>query len=679
MGEGDSQFGVQLRACRRSAGISQEELAERSGLHVRTIRNLERGRSRWPYQDTLRRLADALDLRDAARADFIAGTGRRLGSGRAEIDADLAEAGLAGQCVRREACVPVPRQLPAGLRHFTGRKAELDFLTTALEESGSPGRGPVVISAIGGMAGVGKTALAVQWAHEHAAEFPDGQLYADLRGYGPAEDRVNVAAVARRFLDALQVPPARIPSDTDAQFGLYRSTLAGKRMLIILDNVGDASNVRPLLPGTAGSAVLVTSRSKLTDLVALDGAVPLAVGLLDQEEARDLLARRLGEDRVAREQPEAYELAELCARLPLALNISAAYAAARPALSLRELTARLRDTRLDLLSAGPGHADIRTVFSWSYRGLSAPAARLLRLLSLHPGPDISLPAMVSLTAADVRPTGLALDELTSANLVFEQVTGRYVLHDLLRAYAAEQAGAQDSAGERRAAIRRVLDHYLLTAHQAALMCLATGQPPTPPETSAGVTGVPLADLEQARAWSHAEQAVLFAVISLAASNGFTTHAWQLAWSVEVFPEQWRRWQEQVATGQIVLAATERAGDQAGQGYIHRHLGRALSTGGRYDEARDHLQRAAALVGESGDQIVLADVELALATTLIELGDPAQGLACLQRALTAYQAAGQHVGAARALNDIGWCYLLLGNYEQGLAVLRESPRPHRRRQ
>ena len=139
------------------------------------------------------------------------------------------------------------------LRHLTGRKAELEFLTTALEESESPGRGPVVISAIGGMAGVGKTALAVQWAHEHAAEFPDGQLYADLRGYGPAEDRVDVAAVARRFLDALQVPPARIPSDTDAQFGLYRSTLAGKRVLIILDNVGDASDVRPLLPGTAGS------------------------------------------------------------------------------------------------------------------------------------------------------------------------------------------------------------------------------------------------------------------------------------------------------------------------------------------------------------------------------------------------------------------------------------------
>ena len=384
MGERDTQFGVQLRACRWSAGLSQEEL-------------------------TLHRLADALELRGAARADFIAGADRRLGSGsdhsvksdaasHESRDAGLTEPGPAGQPVPWYAGTPVPRQLPAAIRHFTGRKAELDFLTAVLEWPGLPGNGTVVISAIGGMAGVGKTALAVQWAHEHAAGFPDGQLYADLRGFGPEGDPVDVALIVRRFLDALHVPPAHVPADADAQCGLYRSMLADKRMLIILDNASDASQIRPLLPGAAGSAVLVTSRDKLTGLVALEGAVPLSVGLLDQEEARDLLARRLGEDRVAREQPEADELAELCARLPLALNISAAYAAARPAMPLRELTARLRGTRLDLLSAGPGQADVRTVFSWSYRGLSAPAARLFRLLGLHSGPDISLPAMVSLTA-----------------------------------------------------------------------------------------------------------------------------------------------------------------------------------------------------------------------------------------------------------------------------------------
>jgi tetratricopeptide (TPR) repeat protein/DNA-binding XRE family transcriptional regulator len=694
MGERDSQFGVRLRACRRSAGLSQEDLAERSGLHVRTIRNLERGHSRWPYRDTLHRLADALDLHGAVRADFIAVADRRLGSGSDRSvepgaasgetrDVGLAEPGSTGQPAPWYACTPVPRQLPAGIRHFTGRKAELDFLTGVLEESGMPRgaglpsagvcphNGTVVISAIGGMAGVGKTALAVQWAHEHAAGFPDGQLYADLRGFGPAGDPVDAAVIVRRFLDALHVPPAQIPADADAQFALYRSMLADKRMLIILDNASDASQVRPMLPGAAGSLVLVTSRNKLTGLVALEGAVPLAVGLLDPEEARDLLARRLGEDRVAREQPEADELADLCARLPLALNISAAYAAARPAMPLRELTARLRDTRLDLLSAGPGHADVRTVFSWSYHGLSAPAARLFRLLGLHPGPDVSVPAMVSLTTLDLGQARLALDELTSANLLTEHVPGRYVLHDLLRAYAAEQARAHDSEDERRSAIRRVLDHYLLTAHEAAMFCLSYSQPPGLPEMSAGVTGMPLANRAQAQAWSQAEQAVLLAAISLAANTGFTAHAWQLAWSVEVFPEQWRRWQEQVATGQVALAAAERAGDQTGQAYAHRHLGRALSTGGRHAEARGHLQRAVALFGVSRDQISRADTELTLASALMELGEPAQALAYSQRSLKTYRAAGQDIGQARALNHLGWNHLMLGDYEQGLAACEKA--------
>jgi tetratricopeptide (TPR) repeat protein/transcriptional regulator with XRE-family HTH domain len=689
MGERDSRFGVQLRTRRRSVGLSQQELAERSGLHVRTIRNLELGHARWPYRNTLHRLADALDLSGAMRADFIAGADRRLGSGsdpngqpgtvpQESRDAGLTEPDVtepesASQAVSSypAACTPVPRQLPAGIPHFTGRKAELDFLTAVVAEPELPGSGTVVISAIGGMAGVGKTALAVQWAHEHAASFPDGQLYADLRGFGPVGDPIDVAVVVRRFLDALHVPPARIPADTDAQFGLYRSMLAGKRMLIILDNASDASQVRPLLPGVAGASVLVTSRDKLTSLVALDGAVPLAVGLLEPEAARDLLGRRLGEDRVAREQAKADELADLCARLPLALNICAAYAAARPAMLLRELTARLRDTRLDLLSAGPGHADVRTVFSWSYRGLSAPAARVFRLLGLHPGPDVSLAALISLAALDLGRARLALDELTSANLLTEHLPGRYALHDLLRAYAVEQASVHDGEDERHAAIRRVLDHYLLTAHQAAIFCLGHSQPPCLPETSAGVTGVPLADWADARIWSQAEEAVLFAAISLAADTGFTAHAWQLAWSVEVFPEQWRRWQEQIATGQIALAAAERAGDQIGQAYVHRHLGRALSTGGRHADARAHLQRAVALFDVFGDQLSRADTELALAVALIELGEPDQALAYSQRSLDTYRAAGHDAGQVRALNDLGWNQLMLGNYDLGLAACDEA--------
>jgi transcriptional regulator with XRE-family HTH domain/tetratricopeptide (TPR) repeat protein len=683
MDEGDSQFGAHLRTRRRSAGLSQEELADRSGLSTRTVRNLERGYARRPHRDSLHRLADALGLRDAIRADFLAKAGRRLGSAgddggepgatsQDRRDAEVAAAGCTSQpAPRQDGGVPVPRQFPAGIRHFTGRKAELDFLTAAAREPGSPDSGMVVISAIGGMAGVGKTALAVHWAHQHAAGFPDGQLYADLRGFGPAGVPVEAAVVVRRFLDALHVPPARIPADADAQFSLYRSMLAGKRMLIILDNVRDADQARPLLPGAGGCLVLVTSRNELAGLVALEGAIPLPVGLLSPGEARDLLARRLGADRVAREQAEADELAGLCARLPLALNIAAARAAARPSMPLRDLTAGLRDARLDLLSAGPGHADVRAVFSWSYRALSVPAARMFRLLGLQPGPDISVPAAASLAALDHGPARLALNELTGANLLAEHAPGRYVLHDLLRAYATEQARACGSEDERRTAIRRVLDHYLLTAHAAALFFVRHGQPPRPLETSAGVTGVLLADREQAQAWCQAERLVVSAAISLAADTRFAAHAWQLAWSLEAFPEQRRRWQEQIATGQIALAAAEQADDELGQAYACRHLGQAMVTGGLQAEARDHLQRAVTLFGQCGDQISQADTQITLAEALGRLGLLAEALALSQRSLKVYEAVGHGTGQAWALNEIGWYHLMLGSYEQGLAACQDA--------
>jgi tetratricopeptide (TPR) repeat protein/transcriptional regulator with XRE-family HTH domain/DNA-binding SARP family transcriptional activator len=680
--EGDTQFGPQLRARRQSAGLSQEELAERSGLTVRTVRNLERGRSRWPYRDTLRRLADALGLGGAARAAFLAGAGRRLGPGsngsaeaivasRDPDDAEVAAPGRASQRVPRPDGVPVPRQLPAGIRHFTGRKPELDFLTAMMQEPGSPDGGSVVILVIAGTAGVGKTALAVHWAHQHAVGFPDGQLYADLRGFDPGGTPVDAAVAVRRFLDALHVPPARVPADSDAQFALYRSMLAGQRVLIILDNARDADQVRPLLPGAGGCTVLITSRSQLTSLVAVEGAVPVPVGLLAPQEARDLLARRLGADRVGREQAAADEVAGLCARLPLALNIAAARAAARPAMPLRELAARLCDARLDQLSAGGGHAEVRAVFSWSYRALSAPAARLFRLLGLHPGPDISLPAIASLAAVDHGQARLALDELAGASLLAEHSPGRYMLHDLLRAYAAEQARDCDSEDERRAAVRRVLDHYLLTAHAAALLFLRRGQPPRLPATSPGVTGTPLPDEEHARAWCRAEQAVLPAAVTLAAGTGHAAHAWQLAWSIEIFPEQWRRWQEQLATGQAALAAAELAGDQAGQAYAHRHLGRALLIGGHHAQARDHLRRALDLFGQSGDPVSQADTDLSLADALSHLGQPEQALARTQRSLTTYQAAGHDIGQAWTLHSLGWQHLMLGNYEQALATSTQA--------
>jgi tetratricopeptide (TPR) repeat protein len=558
-----------------------------------------------------------------------------------------------------------------GVRDFTGRSAELRTLTRLLDEVDDRVPGTPLISIIAGTAGVGKTALAVHWAHQHAAGFPDGQLYAELQGFGPVGIPVDAVVVVRRFLDAFHVSPAHVPADADAQFSLYRSILAGKRVLIILDNVRDADQVRPLLPGTGGCLVVVTSRNELASLVALEGAVPLPVGLLAPGEARDLLARRLGAARVGREPAQADDLASLCARLPLALNIAAARAAARPVMTLRTLTARLRDARLDLLTAGPGHADVRAVFSWSYHALSTPAARMFRLLGLHPGPGISAHAAAALAGLDDGQTSVALDELINANLLEEHASGRYDLHDLLRDYAAEQARACDSEDEQRAAIRRVLDHYLLTAHTAALFFVRHDQLPHLLQTSAGVTGALLADAEQARAWCQAEQPVVTAAVSLAADTGFAAHAWQLACSIEALPEQWRRWQEQVTMSHIVLAAARQAGDQLGQAYAHRQLGRALSTGGRHAEASNHLQRALVLFSRYGDRISYAGTALTLAGDLGMLGQPAQALALSERSLEIYQTAGHRAGRVNALGAVGWYHLLLGSYEQGLAICQQA--------
>ncbi len=532
---GTQEFGARLRALRYTAGLSQHELANRSGLNAKTIGNLERGQARWPHPGSVLRLADALGLDSPEREEFIAAPGRRLSrasepaipeepaaqpetprtpatlevpwqppgappcfTGHAGQAGALAQMpgrrsglipglrGLTTQDRRRErlpaqpmelghrqilagdpalaamrarhdgtppaaAALPgpassparVPRQLPGAVPHFTGRSEELARLSQITDQARSQAPGTVLISAIGGTAGVGKTALAVHWAHQVANRFPDGQLYVDLRGFGPSCAPMPAATAVRRFLDALAVPAERIPADLDAQIGLYRSLLAGKRILIVLDNARDPDQVRPLLPGAAGCMVLITSRSRLTDLIALDGAIPLTVDLLTTREARELLVRRLGRARVSGEPAAADELIGLCARLPLAVNIAASGALAHPRTPLSSLAAELRDTRrrLDLLSAGTGAANLRAVFSWSCQTLSSPAARMFRLLGRHSGPDISIAVAASLAATGPDQARRALDELTAAHLLTEHAHGRYRLHDLLRAYATEQAQA----------------------------------------------------------------------------------------------------------------------------------------------------------------------------------------------------------------------------------------------
>jgi DNA-binding SARP family transcriptional activator len=334
----------------------------------------------------------------------------------------------------------LPRQLPAAAQQFVGRAEELAGLSALLGADASA-HGAPLISAITGGPGVGKTALSLPWAHQVADRFPDGQLYLNLRGFDASGNPMPPAEAILHFLEALGVPPERVPATAEAQAGLFRSLLAGRRVLVVLDNARDDAHVRPLLPGSRGCMVLVTSRSQLIGLAAADGAHILTLGVLSTAEAREMLTARLGTKRVWAEPEAVAELTELCSRLPLALSIAAGRAVARPGQRLAGLAAELQqsDTRLDELDTGDPRASVRAAFSWSCRQLSEPAAQLFRLVGAHPGPDITAPAAARLADLPLPQAQDALRDLARAHLVSEHLPGRYACHDLLRAYAAEQS------------------------------------------------------------------------------------------------------------------------------------------------------------------------------------------------------------------------------------------------
>jgi hypothetical protein len=325
----------------------------------------------------------------------------------------------------------------------------------------------------------------------------------NLRGFDPGGSPVSAAEAVRGFLEAFAVPPERIPVTAGGQVALYRSLLAGRRVLVVLDNARDAGQVRPLLPGSPGCMVVVTSRNQLTGLIAADGAHPVALDLLTAAEARQLLALRLGEDRVAAEEQAVRQVIGCCARLPLALAIAAARAAACPQFPLAALASGLRDARGTLRALRGGEdaaADLRAVFSWSYRQLSPPAARLFRLLSLHPAPGIGAPAAASLAGLPLPQTRVLLAELARASMTTEPAPGRYASHDLLRCYAAELSRSCDSTAQRDQAAGRVLDHYLHTAcHAHRILCPFYDQLPVPPPRP-GTTPEAPTDPAQVMAW-----------------------------------------------------------------------------------------------------------------------------------------------------------------------------------
>jgi len=603
------------------------------------------------YGTTRRRLADELGVEPGPEL-------RRLHAAILRDDSDVAAGDVARQ-------LAVPVQLPLDVYGFTGRGPEIARLDALLAATTAQPNA-VGVFVLCGTAGIGKTALAVHWAHRVAGQFSGGQLFVNLRGYDPAGEPMTAGEAVRLLLDALGVPPERVPVSEEAQVGLYRSLLAGRRVLVVLDNAATAEQVRPLLPGSPGCLAVVTSRDRLSGLGTAEAAHPLSLDVLGAVEARDLLTARIGGARVAAEPTAVTAIVNRCARLPLALAVVAARAAGQPHLPLASLAAELAEDHLDAFVDTDPFADLRAVFSWSYRTLSPAAARLFRLLGLHPGPDIDAAAAASLTGIPMSRIRRHLAELARAHLVTEHRAGRFAVHDLLRAYAGELAHTHDPARRRRAALHRVLDHYAFGAHAAARLMTPHREPVDLGSPLPGVVvGEDFGAHAQALAWITARQAVLLANLKLAARAGFPAHTWHLAWALGPALDRGGHWRELAEVHELALVATGRLADRRGQGYTHRMLGRAWARLGDLDAARGHYEQALQVCAEIGDEVGCAHTHLSLGWVLEQQDKHRAALDHVRQAEALYAAAGHLAGRASALNQTGWYHAQLGEYDEAL--------------
>ncbi|WBB61636.1 BTAD domain-containing putative transcriptional regulator [Streptomyces sp. WMMC500] len=664
-------------------------------------------------------------------------------------------AGLLAAEAPRDEGRPVPRHLPAATSAFAARDAERAALDALLElpppptapDAGrdarvavppggagtlaSPPHAPV-IALVSGTAGVGKTTLAVHWAHRVADRFPDGQLYVDLRGYDPSGEAVQPAAAVREFLGALGVPPHRVPEGPAAQAGLYRTLLAGRRVLVLLDNARDAAQVAPLLPAAPGCLALVTARDHLAGLVVTHGARPLVLDVLPPGAARELLAARLGRNRLAAEPAAVDEIVRRCAGLPLALAVVAARAALHPALPLAALAGELRDT----LGALERTADVRALFSWSYETLSDPAARLFRLVAgLHPGPDCGTDAAAALAGVPAARARARLAELASAGLLTERAPGRYACHDLLRAYAGELGEARDPAADRDGARRRLVDHYVRTAEAAARHLPGTPEPagteraglvaagpapaghaptaaavprhqkarpgtprpsttrpgtavagtagpePTAPRAAGSPAHEPatrapgFAGPDDAVAWLGVERSALLDVLGLAGRLRLDRDVCRLARALFVFLHWHGRWHDRADAQAAAVAAARRLGDAAEESRARRDLGSALADLGRYEDAHAHLDAALERAGDDLAGQAWTHYRRGIVHVVEDRGTEA--LDATRRAHDLFERLGDPAGQAIALTDLGWHHGRGGDHDRALDLLPRALVLHRK--
>jgi DNA-binding SARP family transcriptional activator/tetratricopeptide (TPR) repeat protein len=567
---------------------------------------------------------------------------------------------------------PVPGELPTDLSTFTGRDEPLDELSRVLR--GDPGADRAArIAVVTGLGGVGKTTLAVHGAHQLSDAFPDGQLFVSMRGFDPSAQATATTDVLRRFLGALGVHDRDVPAEFEARVALYRSLIAGRRILVVLDNARDSEHVRPLLPTTPGSAAIITSRDPLTGLVVHEGAFAVPLGLLSQQEATSFLQRRLGPNRVAGDVEASQQVVELCGGLPLALALFAARAAAHPQFRLRHLAEELVAPRGRLLDRFPvldQRHDLRAVFSWSYDLLGSTAARLFRLLALHPGPAFTAAAAVSLLGQGSRHIGPLLAELSRANLVTEVEPGRFHIHDLVRDYADELLADREKPLSRQTAEVRLDDHYLHSALRAAATINPMRAPGTAgaPEVSAQVEPEEFTGYEQAVSWLRRERVTIMAMFDRAVARGADATVGQYVGALENFLQRESDWPTLERLYHFGLIAGERHGDPALLARLHHgagilYSGRALRVPQR---SRRHFERAEQLFATTGDtHRQLLDL-LWLAQTHGAEGKPDQMATLFGRAVQLYEQIVSRDGVAGAPADLaGVAYLELG--EPRLAV------------
>jgi tetratricopeptide (TPR) repeat protein/transcriptional regulator with XRE-family HTH domain len=663
-GQAGLGFGGLLRRLRDDAGLTQDELAEAARVSQRAVSDLERGINRTARKDTAVLLAGALGLDGPARDLFVAAA-----RGRGPAEAVLAARHAAPPGTFAAAAT---RALPRDTAAFTGREAELARLAGALDGLAANG-GVVGIHAIDGMAGIGKTTFAVHAAHRLAGSFPDGQFFLPLHAHTAGQRPVDPADGLASLLTAAGLAAAQIPPGLEARAARWRDQLAGKRILLVLDDAAGHDQVRPLLPGTAGTLVLITSRRRLT---ALDGATVISLDVLAAGEAAALLARLAGRPGIDAADPAVGELTRLCGHLPLAIGMLASQLRHHPAWTAATLAAGLTAARDRLAMMRAENLSVAAAFGLSYAELTAGQQRAFRRLGLVPGPSFDAHAAAALDDTSLDQARDCLEGLYDQHLLAEPAPGRYQLHDLLREHARALAAA-DNQADSGAAAERLLEYYLHTAlaaaqHHPSAEIMNHRLPPARPPPYAP----PVTTRGQAEAWLDAELVSLQAAASYALASGRFRHAMLIPAALAAFLVGQGYWDQGLALHQTALDAARQAGDQTWQARALRQLSAGLFRTDDRAAAAAALRQALELCADLGDQHGEADALNRLGGLHLLAGDYPSAAACHQQAAALWRSLGNPDGQAEAINGLGLVQQETGDYPAAAASQRKALQMYR---